>query len=119
MLDRLVTTGVCCLALASLMGSITPALAQPLYVITDIESVITDNCVRTRRLGSCTTIFRNFNGTPHIIAVPKPLSEQQAAEHQQRDKRWQERCRPAIGQDEYGVSRYYYAARGCEFGRLD
>jgi hypothetical protein len=33
--------------------------------------------------------------------------------------RWIARCRPKLFQDRYGVSRYRYAARSCEFGVVD
>jgi hypothetical protein len=35
------------------------------------------------------------------------------------DHKWEERCRPTIAQDRYGVPRYQYAAPGCEFGIID
>jgi hypothetical protein len=30
-----------------------------------------------------------------------------------------DRCRPSVRQDRYGVPRYHYAARGCEFGVIE
>ena len=55
----------------------------------------------------------------HIVAVPQPISVDERAAAEARDRRWVARCRPVIRQDEYGVPRYVYAARGCEYGRLD
>ncbi len=37
----------------------------------------------------------------------------------ERDRKWVERCKPVMRQDAYGVSRYVYAARGCEHGRIE
>ena len=56
---------------------------------------------------------------PHIRTVPQPTSAEERARADARDKRWVERCSPRIRQDEFGVPRYVYAARGCEYGRLD
>jgi hypothetical protein len=57
-------------------------------------------------------------GSTHIRTVPEFGNEErsQAAE---RDRKWQERCKPAIAQDYYGVPRYLYAAPGCEFGVIE
>jgi hypothetical protein len=100
------------LALASLLLPVVPSTAWA-------QSVITDNCVGTRGLESCVTMFHNPNPNPHIIYVPAPISEQEIAEQLRRDKRWAERCRPTIKQDAFGVQRYVYAAPGCEFGKLN
>jgi len=56
---------------------------------------------------------------PHILAVPPPMSADERAAAEARDRRWVERCRPVIRQDEFGVPRYVYAARGCEYGQRD
>ena len=96
-------------------GVFLPIVPSPAWE----ETAITRNCFGARGSASCITTFRKFNPTPHIIRVPTPISEQEIAEHRQRDKRWEDHCKPTIRQDQYGVSRYYYAVRGCEFGRLD
>ena len=57
-------------------------------------------------------------GIPLIIQVPAPAADR-AGESAQRERKWLARCRPAIRHDEYGVGRYVYAARGCEFGRSE
>ena len=43
---------------------------------------------------------------------------QEEAESAERERQWEARCRPVVKQDQYGVSRYQYAAPGCEFGRF-
>ena len=99
-------------ALASFALSSAPSAAEP-------GRVITDNCTFTRGSQSCVTIFHKLNPTPHIVQVRQPISDQESAEHQARDKRWQDRCKPATKQDHFGVERYVYTAPGCEFGKLD
>jgi len=54
-----------------------------------------------------------------ILAVPPPISAEERAAAEARDRRWVERCRPVIREDEFGVRRYVYAARGCEYGQRD
>lgn len=46
-----------------------------------------------------------------IIHVPPdwPVDEEELAA-------WEERCKPVIKKDRYGVRRYSYAKPGCEFG---
>jgi hypothetical protein len=112
------------LAALALPGAPSPASAQnvilpfvPLPAWGD--SVITGNCFGSRRTESCITMFRKLNPNPYVIHVPAPVSEQEIAEYRQRDMRWEERCKPTIRQDAFGVSRYAYAARGCEFGILE
>ena len=105
-------TGSAAFALVSLSLAVVPSPTRA-------ESMINDNCVGTRGLQSCVTMFRKPNPNPYIIRVPTPISEQEMADHRQRDKLWEERCKPTIRQDEFGVQRYVYAARGCEFGKLN
>lgn len=55
-------------------------------------------------------------GDPYVRFVPEPFGDAEKAEMAARDRQWLARCRPIIEHDSYGVSRYRYAARGCEFG---
>ena len=71
------------------------------------------------RASTCAGICRGEPSGPHIVHVPQPESAEARALAEARDRRWIERCRPVIRQDEYGVPRYTYAARGCEYGRID
>jgi hypothetical protein len=57
-------------------------------------------------------------GDPYVRQVPAPIDEVEKQHAAERDKRWEQRCRPTIAQDRYGVPRYQYAAPGCEFGVL-
>jgi hypothetical protein len=58
-------------------------------------------------------------GDPYVRIVPKPIDADEQARAAQRDRKWAERCRPVITQDQYGVPRYHYAAVGCEFDIID
>jgi hypothetical protein len=56
-------------------------------------------------------------GDPNVRAVPpKPLGDEERARAAARERRWLAQCQPEIRRDPYGVARYVYAARGCEYG---
>jgi len=55
-------------------------------------------------------------GDPYIRIVPQPADEAERTHAAERDRKWEQRCKPTIAQDRYGVPRYQYAAAGCEFG---
>lgn len=55
-------------------------------------------------------------GDPYIRTVPQPADETERTHATERDHKWEERCKPTIYQDRFGVPRYQYAAPGCEFG---
>jgi hypothetical protein len=79
--------------------------------------IVAGTCVRS--LGSLSCVARwGEAGDPYIRGVPGPRNAQEEAEFVERDRKWVARCRPVIRQDQYGVGRYYYAAPGCEFGRI-
>ena len=58
-------------------------------------------------------------GDPHVRLVPEPTNEADRALSAERDHKWEERCRPTIVQDRFGVPRYQYAAPRCEFGVIE
>lgn len=71
--------------------------------------------------GSANCVFMERNGPggiARIYKVEEPRGEALDAALE-RDRKWLARCKPLIRQDAYGVGRYYYAAAGCEFGKLD
>lgn len=55
-------------------------------------------------------------GDPFVRLVPPPADEAAAKHSLERERRWVDRCRPTIVQDQYGVARYTYALPSCEFG---
>ena len=73
---------------------------------------------------SCVGGARGYNcveqwgptGDPNVRTVPKPLGEEEKAQAAARERRWLAQCQPEIRRDPYGVARYIYAARGCEYG---
>lgn len=77
-------------------------------------------CVASSGMASCTTVWRKTRGGhPSVIHAAPLLSEQDEREALERDRKWIARCRPLIKQDYHGVSRYHYAAPGCEFGKFE
>lgn len=58
-------------------------------------------------------------GDPYVRTVPQPANDEEKAQAAARDRKWIDRCHPTIAQDRYGVPRYHYAARGCEFGVIE
>jgi hypothetical protein len=100
--------GLAVLATLVAPGALAPALA---------DGVRTFNCVGARGSVSCISTWRRGITSPYIINVPGPRTEQEIADSQQREKLWDTRCKPVTRQDEFGVERYVYAARGCEFGK--
>jgi hypothetical protein len=55
-------------------------------------------------------------GDPNIRVVPQALGDEERAQAAGRDRKWLAQCQPIIRRDPYGVARYQYAARGCEYG---
>jgi hypothetical protein len=67
---------------------------------------------------SCVEIRHELTN-PYVIQVPPPPAgpeQREAAEH---ERLWRARCHPAVKQDRYGVSRYVYAAPGCDYGKYE
>ena len=53
-------------------------------------------------------------------AAPYPwqIDPRETVASAERERKWLARCRPIAKEDALGVSRYVYAASGCEFGKL-
>lgn len=79
------------------------------------QEVESGGCIGTFFSMNCTSRIGPA-GDPYVRIVPPPLDAAAAALSAERDRRWADRCRPVIVPDRYGVSRYRYAAPGCEFG---
>jgi hypothetical protein len=82
---------------------------------THAGGIETTSCVGSYGAFSCTTVWGRA-GDLHIRTVSDPSSAHEEADVAERDRKWVARCRPVITHDRYGVSRYHYAASGCEFG---
>ena len=66
---------------------------------------------------TCVKIRRSGLSQSDILQA-RPLSPEEMKEAEERDRKWVARCKPELRQDQYGVNRYHYAARGCEYGKL-
>jgi hypothetical protein len=98
----------------ALLASLTLLMLSPAQA----DNVRSTSCVGSRWSLSCVTSWRTGVGNPHVIEVT-PRSEEEIAESKERERQWRARCQPTLRQDQYGVSRYVYAGRGCEFGRYE
>ena len=84
--------------------------------------LINRNCVASGGLLSCVTQWRydDSNGAVPAASVRvAPRDENAQTEADARERKWREYCRPVIRQDPDGLSRYYYAKPGCEFGKFE
>jgi hypothetical protein len=78
---------------------------------------VTSSCVFGFGTANCVRQYRyNDPGNSGIKHYGEPAEE--LAEARDRERAWEARCRPTLRQDMYGVSRYVYAAPGCEYGRI-
>lgn len=50
---------------------------------------------------------------------PKKISKEELEAEDFAHAKWVAFCKPVIKADEYGVGRYTYAHKGCEFGRSE
>jgi hypothetical protein len=104
-----------CAGAALMLPAITLVPATPAYA----DKLIVSGCAGLLwRTHSC-VMRMGPAGDPYVRLVPAPESQDGQARSAERDRRWQDRCRPVIVQDRYGVPRYQYAARGCEFGVIE
>ena len=96
------------------------ALALPLIANTTMSPARADGvqiggCVGTWHAVNCATIWAPLSD-PYIRKVPQPQNAEERARAAEEDRHWVARCRPTLRVDRYGVARYQYARRGCEFG---
>jgi hypothetical protein len=104
-----------CAGAALLLPALASLPATPAYA----DRLIVSGCAG-RIWGSFNCVTRKGPaGDPYVRLVPAPQGEAEQARIIDRDHRWQDRCRPVIAQDRYGVPRYRYAAPGCEFGVVE
>lgn len=75
------------------------------------------SCVGSGASFSCAGSYGDRGGNPHVIDIMRAKNESAEKTSQERERRWVSYCSPSIAYDRYGVGRYVYAMRGCEFGR--
>jgi hypothetical protein len=75
-------------------------------------------CLRTAGAAMCTTQWRHIAGASSQY-LPWHVDLRETAASAERERRWLARCRPVAKEDSLGVSRYQYAAAGCEFGKTE
>ncbi len=97
------------LAVAALVAIWSPA---------DADGMAVGGCVGGGGAVNCVVRWGEA-GNPYVRTVPQPADEAERARAAARDRKWEERCRPTIAQDRYGVPRYHYSAPGCEFGIIE
>jgi hypothetical protein len=75
------------------------------------------SCVGSGASFSCAGSYGDRGGNPHVIDILRAKDESTVMASLEREQRWVSYCSPSIAYDRYGVGRYVYAVRGCEFGR--
>ena len=65
--------------------------------------------------GTCIQGDLPTNG-PKIIHVPRPETQAEQDEADQRERAWMLACDPTFRRDKFGVDHYVYSKKGCEFG---
>jgi hypothetical protein len=106
MATRLALTLV--LAALALTGAGGPAATQ------QVTDTVIGSCVFAYGAAHCVRQYRYGDAKGGSLREPSP---EEVAEARERERRWVTRCRPELRQDAHGVSRYVYAARGCEYGK--
>jgi hypothetical protein len=82
------------------------------------DTLAVGGCVGSRGAFNC-VVRIGPTGDPYIRTVPQPVTDEEKERAAARDHKWIDRCHPTIAQDRYGVPRYHYEARGCEFGVIE
>ena len=101
-----------CLAATLLIASSALILAAGARA----DGVRNTTCLGTVGAFSCTTQWHRAGGGQ---VFPWQIDARETAASTERERKWLARCRPIARQDQFGVSRYSYAAAGCEFGKTE
>lgn len=111
MIGRVMIAGTLVVLTLPLTGG--AALAQR------VTDTVVGSCVYSRGMGHCVRQYRYGDVGAKGIKTVREQSPEDIAESRERERKWVERCKPVVRQDAYGVGRYVYAARGCEYGRME
>ena len=103
-----------------LFGAIALSAATLLAISSaaDADGMAVGGCVGSKAGASCVARWGEA-GDPYVRMVPPPADDTERTRSAERDRKWEQRCRPVIMQDRYGVARYQYAAAGCDFGVIE
>jgi hypothetical protein len=104
---RLTRFAAICLMLIGFQSAVAPAHA---------DGIRNTTCIATGGAFSCTTQWQRTGGGQ---VLPWQIDTRETAAAAERERKWLARCRPVSRQDQFGVSRYSYAATGCEFGKTE
>lgn len=98
------------LAAVALGGASAPAAAQ------GVTDTVVGSCVFSGGAAHCARQYRYGDSGKSGVQSLKEPDPQDLAESREREARWVARCKPHLRYDRLGVSRYVYAAPGCEYG---
>lgn len=98
--------------------ALTAAVLVTIWSAAHADGMAVGGCVGTGGSVSCVARWGEA-GDPYIRIVPQPVDEIDRKRAAERERKWEERCRPTIAQDRYGVPRYQYVVAGCEFGIIE
>jgi len=73
-------------------------------------------CLHIAGASTCTTQWRYGASSQYL---PWKVDARETAASAERERKWLARCRPVAKEDALGISRYVYAASGCEFGKIE
>jgi hypothetical protein len=103
------------LARSLVCAGVAIGLSATTLASADAAGVLGPSCIGGFSSLNCMAQWA-FPGDPHVRSVPETLGEADKAQAATRERRWMIHCHPIIARDAYGVARYQYAARGCEYG---
>jgi hypothetical protein len=105
---------------ARFAAAVTVSAVALVVVVTvaHADSVAVGGCIGGQETLNCAVRWGEA-GDPYVRTVPPPVTQEDRALATEREHKWEQRCRPVVAQDRYGVARYRYAAPGCEFGILN
>jgi hypothetical protein len=80
------------------------------------DGIRNTTCLHTAGAFTCTTQWRHGTTSQYL---PWRVDARETAASAERERKWLARCRPLATEDQLGISRYRYAAAGCEFGKVE
>ncbi len=100
------------LAASCLIATFASAASAPAQA----DGIRNTTCLHIAGASTCTTQWR-YGVTSQYL--PWRVDVRETAASAERERKWLARCRPVAQEDALGISRYRYAAAGCEFGKTE